>query len=478
MKLVSNSFALKSGVCYLIRKLQIRFLCAAPARTRSSMNKPSSGSLYSRISPLGDPSLSVATVLDQWIVEGNYTCRWELQKIIRVLMVHKRFKHALEVSLWMTNKRGYAIAPYDAALRLKLICKNFGIEQVEKYFEKIPEKLKTFHVYLSLLNCYTVARSVDKAESTMRKARDLGYVSKPIWYNLMMQLYHKVGNREKVTDLLTEMDAEGISPDQFTFFVCMSSSAESSDAVGMGKILKIIESDPTLNTGWQAHFVAAEGYLKMGMFDEALDILNKMEKKSVKHEKEDLLFVFLIKLYAEAQKKDAVYRVWNRRRKTGKLTNKVYISMMRALGKFADIEGMEKILDEWDSSGMSLDFRVPNFLVDAYCSSGRLDRAVALIARVASRDCRDVVTWCKLAEGYVKENQMPKAVEALKKAMAECAPNVGARETLAACLECLGKCGNWEKAIELVKSVRMRGVCREGDISRLMRDVEFESCVK
>lgn len=54
-------------------------------------------SLYRRISPLGDPNVSVVPVLDQWVQEGRPVQKVELQNIIKELVIYKRFKHALEV---------------------------------------------------------------------------------------------------------------------------------------------------------------------------------------------------------------------------------------------------------------------------------------------------------------------------------------------------------------------------------------------
>lgn len=53
--------------------------------------------LYSRISPLGDPDVSLTPVLDQWVLEGQKISELELQRIIRQLRSRKRFKHALQV---------------------------------------------------------------------------------------------------------------------------------------------------------------------------------------------------------------------------------------------------------------------------------------------------------------------------------------------------------------------------------------------
>ena len=53
--------------------------------------------LYRRISPVGDPNISVTPLLDQWVLEGRLVQQDELRHIIKELRVYKRFKHALEV---------------------------------------------------------------------------------------------------------------------------------------------------------------------------------------------------------------------------------------------------------------------------------------------------------------------------------------------------------------------------------------------
>lgn len=54
-------------------------------------------SLYRRISPVGDPNVSVVPILDQYIQEGRHLSKEELQRIVKELRDYKRFKHALEV---------------------------------------------------------------------------------------------------------------------------------------------------------------------------------------------------------------------------------------------------------------------------------------------------------------------------------------------------------------------------------------------
>lgn len=46
---------------------------------------------------MGDPSLSLAPVIDQWVEEGNQVKELEFQRLVRDLRARRRYKQALEV---------------------------------------------------------------------------------------------------------------------------------------------------------------------------------------------------------------------------------------------------------------------------------------------------------------------------------------------------------------------------------------------
>jgi len=55
--------------------------------------------LFARISPFGDPSISISPILENWVQEGNSLDYKQLQRIIKTLRSSKRFSQALQVSL-------------------------------------------------------------------------------------------------------------------------------------------------------------------------------------------------------------------------------------------------------------------------------------------------------------------------------------------------------------------------------------------
>ncbi|KAJ0088203.1 hypothetical protein Patl1_32848 [Pistacia atlantica] len=53
--------------------------------------------LFRRITPLGDPAVSIVPLLDQWVQEGRTVEKEQLQLFIKELRSSRRFTHALQV---------------------------------------------------------------------------------------------------------------------------------------------------------------------------------------------------------------------------------------------------------------------------------------------------------------------------------------------------------------------------------------------
>ncbi|CAH9059992.1 unnamed protein product [Cuscuta europaea] len=431
--------------------------------TSASSVKPRYGSdrLYKRISPIGDPNVSVRPILDQWIEEGKHADKSDLHRIIKELTRFRRYKHALEVSEWMDEKEYISMdSLYDAA-RMNLIFKVHGVEQVEQYFnDKICSQSKFHHLrhipHIALLNCYARAKSLEKAEVTMQKLRDMGWTKAPLPYNIMMNLYSSLGKWEKLDELMNEMDKKGLSYDRYTVCIRLNAYAAAGDCDGIDKTVEMMESNPKITLNWNSYSAIVEGYMKVGQLDKALEMMKKLEGLIPSRTDENSsAYTYLLTKYAVLGNKEEVYRIWDLfKEKEKKINNKGYMSMMGALSILDDIEGLQKIFGEWESKGLSYDFRIPNHLIEAYCRKGLLEKAEELLERgmSESRGVPSVATWCHLAGGYLMDDQVPKALEALRKAVAVCPPNFN-KDTLNICVEYLKKQGNVENAEEFINSL-------------------------
>ncbi|KAK1554279.1 hypothetical protein Q3G72_021879 [Acer saccharum] len=403
--------------------------------------------IYRKISPIGDSTVSIVPVLDQWVQDGGAVDKGALQLMIKELRTYNRFAHALQMSMWMTDKQCFRLSASDAAVRLDLISKVQGIEQAENLFNSIPNTLRTLTTYTALLKCYAYVGNVEKAEATMDKIRELGLAKRPMAYNILLDLYHRIGNYEKLASLMHEMEENGIGWDIFTYRIRLTAYAAVSDAEGVDKTVTRMESDPSVVLDWTSYTIAASAYAKLGLLDKTLTMMKKSEGL-VSGKRSNRAYECLITQYATYGKKDDVLRLWQVYKEKMKILNKGYISVIPSVLKFDDLECAERIFEEWESENSLYDIQIPNFLIGAYCRRGLMEKAESFVDRIISKGGKlDQKTLHFLATGYLQNNQTQKAVEKMKEAITVCQKRwKPQKEVVAACLEYFKHEGDVEEA--------------------------------
>ncbi|KAJ7948643.1 putative Pentatricopeptide repeat-containing protein [Quillaja saponaria] len=413
-----------------------------------TVRQPSSRrNLFSRISPLGDPSVSVIPVLDKWVEEGNKVKELELQRIIRGLRGHRRFTHALEVSKWMSSMGIYAFSPSDRAVQLDLIGKVHGLEFAESYFQDLSDQDKTEKTYGALLNCYVREGLIDKSLSHLQKMKDMGF-SSPLNYNNIMCLYTHSNQHEKVPDVLSQMKVDGVSPDIFSYRICISSYGARSDLDAMEKLLLEIERQPHISTDWMTYSMVANFFIKAGIKEKALIYLSKCEHKV---HKDALGYNHLISHYGSLGNKKMMMRLWALHKDHCKrLANRDYITILGSLVKLGELEEAEKLLEEWESSCYCYDFRVPNILLIGYSQKGLIGKADTLLRDIVKKGKTPTPnSWSILATGYVDKQDMEKAFDCLKEALVVRANNRNWRPKPRVILSVLGWLGDNRDIVEI-----------------------------
>ncbi|XP_060188883.1 pentatricopeptide repeat-containing protein At2g20710, mitochondrial-like [Lycium barbarum] len=417
--------------------------------------KPAKSPLYSKLLYLTRSNGSVIPILDKWVTEENPIKYEDLQSIIKQLRAYRRYKSALQIYEWIKNSKHFDISAGDVAVQLDLISKAHGLKAAETYFTSIPDDLRTYQVYAALLNCYADAKVLNKAEDTMQKLKELGYAG-TVAYNVMLTLYSKMGDVEKLQSLVLEMEDKGIAGDVITHNIVLNAYASVPDVTEMEKLLMKMEADPLL-IDWSPYTVAAKGYLKAGDIDKAYEALKKCEHL-VKGKRSRLAIDMLITLYTSMGKKDDVYRIWNKFKRKVKYHNSSYHCMISGLEKLDDLDGAEQIFAEWEADRVHFDIRIPNMLVTAYCKKGHMEKAISIIEKlVESGKQPNGSTWNRLALGYCVHNDMEKAVETMRKAILASQPGWKPHfHSLASCVKYLQSKGDTQREQELKDLLRVR----------------------
>lgn len=315
----------------------------------------------------------------------------------------------------------------------------------------------------------------------MQKMKKLGFANAVLPYNIMLKLYIQLEKYDTVKQVMEEMDKMGFNWDTFTYRILLNAYSNSGKVSEMETVLMKMEADPQHIMKHTDYISTANGYLKAGAVDKSLIMLKRAEhlangkvKKHVCH--------CLLTLYARAKGKEEVFRIWNVYKRSWDIYNKGYLSMVSALVILDDLEGAEKIIDEWMdalSGDGELDFKVVNSLLRAYGKRGDLERAEALICRLRERSAQEPPrsTWATLAIGYQMHNQMEDSVKTMKKAfLTDHGANwVLSRVSLVRCLDYLKMKGNLEELEEFKALIEKLGYNAENLLSGMSEDGE-EKC--
>ncbi|XP_056854578.1 putative pentatricopeptide repeat-containing protein At1g28020, partial [Raphanus sativus] len=366
----------------------------------------------------------ISTVLEQWRQQGNTLNPSLVRGIFEKLRDSKRYPQALEVSQWMTERKICTLVPEDYTARFDLVESVLGLEEAEKFLERVPENLRGEPMYTALLKSYAKSgkKTLDRAEAAFEKMRELGLLLKPSPYSSMTSLYGSVGNRVKIDEILREMKDNDVKLDSHTVSNVLRAYAAESDVASMEKFLVGWEEEETETLQLHTVLDMAKAYLRVGSKREAREMLLRAEVLN-----EPASYVELMRLYGEAGKcSEDVYRIWNLYKKTGEQKSEGFLALIRSLCLLDDTKGAaEMYYKEYVSSGLEFDVRIPTTLVSAFRKKGMVREADNLTNKtlrnkeLADKEITPLLKeWGKpselrdLIKNLKDSNQFSKALEA------------------------------------------------------------------
>lgn len=178
--------------------------------------------------------------------------------------------------------------------------------------------------------------------------------------------------------------------------------------------------------------------------------------------------------YAVIGNKDEVFRIWDLHKNTVGFYSNGYRCMVSSLMKLGDIDGAEKIVQEWESGVKFYDIRIPNLLVTAYCRQGLFEKAKSYVEKLMESGKGNASAFLILATEYHMNGHMGEAVEAMKNA-AKMSSRPGRKfnhSTLYACLKYLKEKGDMKSAHEILRLLRKKGYLPTGSCDKLENYVD------
>ncbi|VFQ84292.1 unnamed protein product [Cuscuta campestris] len=400
--------------------------CSSKSRSRSSgtavdlekRKKLDWYTIYKRISMLGYPEKgNAATVLDQYENEGIKISRFDLSRIIKELRKFGRHEFALQGYEWMNNRadkyRQYAV---DAAIHLDLISKVHGISKAEDYFLSFPESLRKKELYGSLLNAYAHFGMREKAESLFDEIRNRGYADgNPRPYNVMLTLYMKLEEHDKVECMVLEMDEKHLL-DIYSYNIWLTSRGYQGSPEKMEQVFERMKRDTSVVPNWSTYSVMASMFIKMGELEKGKDYLGKLES-GIKGQ-DRTAYHYLISLYGSVGNKEGIHSVWNDYKSYfAYIPNMGYHLVITSLLRLDDIEGAENAFHEWMSAKTHHDARIANHLLRWYLKNGQLEKVESVFTLLVDAGRKpSSKTLGILAQVHIKKRRVSEALSCLRDA--------------------------------------------------------------
>ncbi|CAE5958685.1 unnamed protein product [Arabidopsis arenosa] len=302
----------------------------------------------------------VTPLLEQW---GDQMKPSDLKCLIKNLRDSNQFSKALQVSEWMGEKRVCNLYSEDYAARLYLTENVLGLEKAEKYFENIPENMKDYSVYVALLSSYAKSdKNLGKAMATFKKMRELGFLLKPLPFNLILSFN---GQENMVKEILHEMEENNVDPDSITVNYVLKVYAAESKVEAMEMFMRHWGREDGIKLERGTMVAMAKTYAKTGSTKKAVEMYGDVAgcKREVHN------------LWEECKNK--------KEEKVGdgkeclnvvstllKLDDDGYRTVISSLLKLDDVQGAEKVYGEWKPKGRKLDLSIPGLLISRFCREG------------------------------------------------------------------------------------------------------------
>ncbi|KAF5732763.1 hypothetical protein HS088_TW17G00293 [Tripterygium wilfordii] len=358
---------------------------------------------------------SAVISIRKWKEEGHTVRKYELNRIVKELRKHKRYKHALEICEWMTLQQDIKLLPGDYAIHLDLIAKVRNLASAEKFFEDLPDRMRGPATCTALLHTYVQNKMSAEAEALMEKMSECDFLKNPHAYNHMLSLYISNGQLEKVQGLIQKLKMN-TSPDVFTYNLLLSVCASQNNVESAEKTfieLKKAKIEPD----WVTYSALTNLYMKNELLTKAASTLNEMEKRASR--KNRLAYSSLLTLRTNMGDKDGVRRIWeNMKSCFRKLNDAEYMSMISSLVKLEDLEEAEKVYTEWESVSGTRDSKLSNVLLAAYINRNQMEMAEKFSQRMLQKGITpSYTTWELLTWGNLKEKRIEKVIDCFKKAL-------------------------------------------------------------
>ncbi|KAL1813473.1 hypothetical protein ACET3Z_023538 [Daucus carota] len=357
---------------------------------------------------LNAPGLSIKSVLDKWVEDGNEVNKTDIMVVNSSLRRRKMFGRALQMLEWSADHHEWSERDY--ASRVDMIAKVQGLEKAEKFIEKIPKAYRGEVVYRTLLaNCVT-PQNIRKANEVFNKMKSLEFPITAFAYNQLLLLYKRT-DRKKIADLLIQMEKDNVKPNVFTYNLLIDTKGQSKDITGMDQIVETMKEEG-VEPNDETRNIMAMHYISAKFKDKAKAIMKEMEGGDACENRPACRY--LLVLYGLLGNADEVSRIWEICESDANIIE--CLSAIEAWGKLNKIKEAEEVLEKMNARWKRPSPKVYSTLLKVYADHKMLAEGIDLVKRMAEGGCRIGPQTCDaLVKLHVEAGEVEKADAILQK---------------------------------------------------------------
>ncbi|VFQ83734.1 unnamed protein product [Cuscuta campestris] len=261
----------------------------------------------------------------------------------------------------MRKKGIYKFSSSDYVVHFSLIFKVRGSCAAERYAKNLPKQARNDKTYGEVIGCYVHEHSQRAGIWLspllhLQRMKELGFALSPRPFNEIMRIQ---GKPKEVLEGWAEMKKSGVSPDNDSYRIRISSFGLNYDVDGMERMLREMESQPHIVMDWCTYAVVAEFYDREFLVDKAT---NALEKARVILQKEEDI------------------RRRRRRSPNYLLYTDDYENVIKSLLKLGEFDEAMKFVKKWEGiSNNCMDpvdpISIPYTIIEEYIKSGKFREA-------------------------------------------------------------------------------------------------------
>ncbi|XP_058105881.1 pentatricopeptide repeat-containing protein At4g13650 [Magnolia sinica] len=250
----------------------------------------------------------------------------------------------------------------------------------------------------SLLDLYVKCADIETAHEFF----DTTYRENVVLWNVMLVAYGQMGNLRESFKLFSEMQVEGMEPNQYTY----PSILRTCTALGALHLGEQIHTQ-IVKTGFELNVyvcsVLIDMYAKCGRLKTAREILDRLMEKDV------VSWTALIAGYAQHEYCIEALRLFEEMQTRGIRSDN--IGLASALSACAGIQALNQGLQihaQSFVSGYSMDLSIGNSLVNLYARCGRIKDAYSAFDTI---EAKDEISWNGLISGFAQSGHCEEALQ-------------------------------------------------------------------